>query len=139
MTNETLAEAQDYLTVEKDDGYKRIVDIHHLLQSHNINEVIEFLKDYLRGKERALKSMILIDKTHHKVDQYVAAMFRMTMAIKTLEGEEVAIIERSKQGANESGKLHNRHSSSDSSSGERKNFLNGSAHRIFGNAKQRAA
>jgi hypothetical protein len=139
MTNETLAEAQDYLTIERDDGYKRIVDIQHLLQSHSIKEVIKFLKDYLQGKERALRSMILIDKTHRKVDQYVAAMFRMTMAIKTLEGEEAIILERSKQGAKKSSKLHNRNSGSDHGTRSGKDRSDDAAHRIAGNETQRAA
>jgi hypothetical protein len=139
MTNETLSEAQDYLTVGKEDGYKRIVDIQHLLQSHSIDEVIAFLKDYLKGKERALRNLILIDKTHRKVDQYVAAMFRMTMAIKTLEGEEVAQLERSKQGAKESGKLHHRNSGSYHRTRSRKNRSDDAKNRTAGDETQRAA
>ena len=139
MTNETLSEAQDYLTVEKDDGHKRIVDIHNLLQRHNINEVIDFLKDYLKGKEKALKNLIIIDKTHHKVDQYVAAMFRMTMAIKTLEGKEAAQSERSEQRTTESGKLHNRNSCSNRGSRKRENRSDDAAHRSARYPTQRAA
>ena len=139
MNSETLSEAQDYLTVEKEDGHKRIVDIHNLLQRHNINEVIDFLKDYLKGKEKALKNLIIIDKTHHKVDQYVAAMFRMTMAIKTLEGKEAAQSERSEQRTTESGKLHDRNSGSNSSSRKRQNRSDDAAHRPARYPTQRAA
>jgi len=111
MNEAIISEAQDYLTVEKDEGYRRIVDIINLLQSHSTNEVILFLKDYLNGKEEALRNLILIDKTHRRIDQYVSAMFRITMAIKTLEeGEEVKIIEISKQGAEKSGRIHKRNS-----------------------------
>jgi hypothetical protein len=111
MNEAIISEAQDYLTVEKDEGYKRIVDIINLLQSHSTDEVILFLKDYLKGKEEALRNLILIDKTHRRIDQYVSAMFRITMAIKTLEeGDEVKIIEISKQGAKESGRFRQRNS-----------------------------
>jgi FtsZ-binding cell division protein ZapB len=139
MNSGTLSEAQDYLTVEKDDGYKRIVDIHNLLQRHNINEVIDFLKDYLKGKEKALKNLIIIDKTHHKVDQYVAAMFRMTMAIKTLEGKEAAQSERSEQRTTKSGKLHKRNSGSNSGPRKWQNRSDDAAHRPAGDETQRAA
>jgi len=121
--NETIiSEAKDYLTVEKDEGYRRIVDIQNLLQNHKIDEVILFLKDYLKGKEQALRNLILIDKTHRRIDQYVGAMFRITMAIKTLEeGEEVKIIEISKQRTKESGGIHKRNSRGNNGTRSRKN------------------
>ena len=122
MNEAIISEAQDYLTVEKDEGYKRIVDIINLLQSHSTKEVILFLKDYLKGKEQALRNLILIDKTHRRIDQYVGAMFRITMAIKTLEeGEEVKIIEISKQGAKKSGRIRQRDSCGNNRTGSGKN------------------
>ena len=122
MNEAIISEAQDYLTVEKDEGYKRIVDIQNLLQSHSTKEVIDFLKDYLKGKEQALRNLILIDKTHRRIDQYVGAMFRITMAIKTLEeGEEVKTIEISKSGAKESGRIHKRNSCGNNGTRSRKN------------------
>ena len=122
MNEAIISEAQDYLTVEKDEGYRRIVDIQNLLQSHSAKEVIDFLKDYLKGKEQALRNLILIDKTHRRVDQYVSAMFRITMAIKTLEeGEEVKTIEISKSGAKESGRIHKRNSCGNNGTRSRKN------------------
>jgi len=109
MTKQVILEAQEYLTIEKDDGYKRIIDIYALIKRHGPNEVVRFLKDYLRDKEKGLKSLILIDKTQSRIDQYVATMFRMHMAIKTLEeGKEVKSIAWPKQRAKESGQLHTR-------------------------------
>ncbi len=111
MTKESIIEAQEYLRVKTEYGCKRIIDIGALLESHNDGEVIKFLKDYLREKEKTLKNMILIDKTHPKVDQIVAAMFRISMAIKSLEeGEGVTEIERTQQGAEESCRFHKRYS-----------------------------
>ena len=112
MNELIITEAQDYLTVKKDDDYRRIVDIRNLLQKHNVKEVIDFLREYLRGKEKALRNLILIDKTHRRIDQYAGAIFRIMMAIKTLEeGEEVNIIERSEQGTEESSFIQKRNSS----------------------------
>jgi len=140
MNEAIISEAQDYLTVEKDEGYKRIVDIINLLQSHSTNEVILFLKDYLKGKEQALRNLILIDKTHRRIDQYVSAMFRITMAIKTLEeGEEVKIIEISKSGAKEGGRIHKRNSSGNNGTRSWKNRSHDAADRFARNSTQRAA
>ena len=112
MNELIITEAQDYLTVKKDeDDYRRIVDIRNLLQKHSIEKVVEFLKDFLRGKEKALRNLILIDKTHGRIDQYAGAMFRIMMAIKTLEeGEEVNIIEGSEQGTEKSCVIQKRNS-----------------------------
>jgi hypothetical protein len=110
------------------------------LKRHNVNEVIKFLKDYLHDKEHALRNMILIDKTHPKVDQLVVAMFRITMAIKTLEeGKEVIELERSKQGAKKSRQLYKRNSSSDCGPRQRKNSDNDGEDRIPRYPAQRAA
>ena len=111
MTKQSIIEAQEYLRVKTVYGCKRIIDIKSLLESHNDSEVIKFLKDYLREKEKTLKNMILIDKSHPGVDQIVAAMFRISMAIKSLEeGEGVKLLERSQQGAEKSGRFHKRDS-----------------------------
>lgn len=112
MNELIISEAQDYLTVKKnEDDYKRIVDIRNLLRKHSIKETVEFLRDYLRDKEKALRNLILIDKTHGRIDQYAGAMFRIMMAIKTLEeGEEVNIIEGSESGAEESCFIQKRNS-----------------------------
>lgn len=54
MTKESIMEAQDYLTVAKEDGQKQILDINNLLKRHNVNEVIKFLKDYLLSATTSL-------------------------------------------------------------------------------------
>ena len=110
MNDILISEAQDYLTIKRDEEYRRIVDIRHLVQRHGEKEVTVFLKDCLREKEKALRNMILIDKTHRKVDYLAGAILRIMMAIKVLEGEEVNIIERSESGAEESRFIHKRNS-----------------------------
>ena len=140
MTKESIMEAQDYLRVKTEDGYRRIIDLHMLFKRHSTNEVIKFLKDYLREKQSALKSMILIDKTHQKMDQIVASMFRITMAVKTLEeGEEVIAIENPEQGAKESRQFHKRHSSGYCRSRQRKNRNTDAQGGIVSDETQRAA
>ena len=98
MNELIISTAQDYLTVKSgEDDYKRIVDIRSLLETHSKEEVTEFLKDLMRGKEKALRNLILINKTHRKVDYLAGAIFRIMMAIKVLGREEANIIEGAEQ------------------------------------------
>ena len=139
MNELIISEAQDYLTIRRDEDYKRIVDIRHLIQKHGEKEVTDFLKDYLREKEKALRNMILIDKTHRKVDYLAGAILRIMMAIKVLEGEEVNIIERSEQGTEESCVIQKRNSSRNFRSRFRENKNHDGEDRIPRYASQRHA
>lgn len=114
MTNQTFMEAIEYLTIKDNGQSRRIVDIGLLRMNHSNPEIIEFLKEYLREKEKSLRDLILTDKSHRKVDETVAAMFRLHMAIRSLENgnsiyldrREVRKVVRFKQGTKESGELH---------------------------------
>jgi len=87
MSRDTIQEAQDYLTVRRDDKKRKILDIKILLKRHPEWRVVDFLDQMLREKEKALKDLVLMDKTNHKVDETIAGMFRLNMAIKTIERE----------------------------------------------------
>ncbi len=140
MTKQSIIEAREYLSVKTPYGFRRILDIKSLLESRNDGEVIKFLKDHLREKEKTLKNMILTDKSHPGVDQIVAAMFRISMAIKSLEeGEEVIKIERSQQGTEESGRFHKRDSGGHSGTGIGENPGHDGKDREPGQTIQRAA
>ena len=99
MTSEMIQTAQDYLTVLADgNGKKRkIVAIDQLLRKHPPREVIDFLKIILKEKQDKLRDLILLDKTRPEIDEMVAIMFRITLAIKTIEdGKEVRDVDRPK-------------------------------------------
>ena len=91
MTIDTILEAQEYLTISIGDEKKRIIDINSLLKRHRQGAVVMFLEQVLREQERHLKHLITKDKTAVAVNETIATMFRLTMAIKTIEqdGEEV--------------------------------------------------
>lgn len=91
MNRETIQIAQEYLTVAtKENGKKKIMDIDQLLENHSSDEVIHLLKTILKEKQVALRDFILIDKAKPEIDETVAVMFRITMAIKTIQnGKEV--------------------------------------------------
>ena len=98
MTKEMIQTAQDYLTVAaKENGKKKIMDIDQLLRKHSSEEVINLLKTILKEKQERLRDFILDDKTKPEIDETVALMFRVTMAIRTIEnGKEVRDVERAK-------------------------------------------
>jgi len=140
MRNDIIFEAQQYLTFEKDDRLKLIVNIEDLLKRHSVRKVVGFLKQYLHEKETELKNLIRTDKTEKRVDELIAAIFRMHMAIETLvNGKEVIAFERSQQRAEESGKFHKRDRRRNNRSWSRKNRGNDAKDRTPGYPTQRAA
>ena len=140
MTKESIFRARDYLRVRTESGCRRIVDITSFLQDQSRDNLIPFLQEQFRTRENELKNMIQNDKTHPKVDRLVSAMFRITMAIKTLEeGKEVINFEKSKQGTEESGQFHKRNSGGDRGAGSGKDKNHDGKNRFSGHEAKRAA
>ena len=107
MTEKSINDAQDYLIVDYGNKRREILNITTLLQNHSIDEVIRFLKGYLRENQKIMRQQLLRDKTNPCLDQAVATSFRISMAITVLERESEVTIsdELIKQGAGESGEL----------------------------------
>jgi hypothetical protein len=96
MTQKQIQEAQDYLTMMSDDRVRKIIDIETLLAKHPEPIVLSFMRNLLREKEKILKGLIVRDKKNVKINETVVAMFRLYMAIKTMEdGKEGKVHERS--------------------------------------------
>ena len=89
MSRETIQEAQAFLTIYHDDRIRKIVDIGTLLQNHPSWRVKEFLNQMFTEREKILRELISKDKSSHKVDETIARMFRLNMAIKTMEKEVI--------------------------------------------------
>ncbi len=97
MTREMIQIAQEYLTMKENGRTRKIVDLVPLIEKHPSREVIDFLRTILKEKQIALRDFILADKTKKELDETVSVMFRITMAIKTLEdGKEVRDVDRAK-------------------------------------------
>ena len=96
MNRKMIQTAQEYLTLAtKENGKKKILDIDQLLRKHPSEEVINLLKTLLKEKQIVLRDFILEDKTKPEIDETVAVMFRVTMAIRTIQnGKEVRDIGR---------------------------------------------
>jgi len=140
MMDEAIFAAQDYLTIEKDEVRKRIVDIEGMHKRQSKKEILTFLKDCLSRKQKVLKNLILIDKAQRRVDETVVSMFRLSMAIKTLEdniyeiadGKEVKPLEQLEQGTEESGGILKRDRCRHRRAGIRKNPYHDGANRDTG-------
>ena len=87
MTAEKIKNAQEYLTVLNNGEVRRIIDIEELLKKHRPQAVIWFLDRLLKEKQKTLKNLVTRDKSSQKVNETIATMFRIHMAIKTLERE----------------------------------------------------
>jgi hypothetical protein len=106
MTERDINDAQDYLIIDYGNKRKEILNITALLQNHTLDEVIRFLKGYLRENRKIMRQQLLRDKTNPCLDQVVATSFRISMAITVLEQEsEVMISNALKQGTGEGGEL----------------------------------
>lgn len=121
MTQETISEVQDYLTVITDDHKKRILDIRVLLRTHSTRSILQFMRGLLREYEKRLRVFITTDKTNPEMNEIIATMFRLHMAIKCLEGEEVRKVDKFKHRAAEGGKFQRRNRSRHRSAWFRKN------------------
>lgn len=108
MRTETIIEAQDFLTIVKDNVPKKIVDVKVLLMIHPIESIILFLRSLLREYKKKLREFITTDKTSPEVNELIVVMFRLHMAILCLE-EEVRKDDEFKQRAGKGGKFSGRH------------------------------
>ena len=91
MSRDQIQDAQDFLTMISENRVKRIIDVEQLLTRHPRESVLSFLEDLYRQKGRALNEMIRADKTSSMINELIAAMFRIHMAMKTIkaDGKEV--------------------------------------------------
>lgn len=145
--DEAIFTAQDYLTIEKDEVRKRIVDIEGMYKKQSKSEILAFLKERLSKKKRVLKNLILIDKTQHRVDETVVSLFRLSMAINILEDnlneiterKEVKPLEQLKQRAEKSGGILKRYRGSHRRSGIRQDPHDDGANRNPGEGLQHPA
>ena len=87
LNEETIREAQDYLTVAMESGVKKILNIELLLRRHPPEEVVNVLRLYFGDKQKHLKKLIFKDKTNPDIDSTIGTMFRIEMAITSIERE----------------------------------------------------
>ena len=85
MTDQTIDAVQDYLTIISENRVKRIMDIKTLMERHPSERVVSLLKQLSKEKEKILMELIETDKTSSTINEAVATMFRLHMAITTIQ------------------------------------------------------
>ena len=89
MTIETIQKAQAYLTIRQNGTSKKIIDVETLLRRHGNGQVLLLLMDLVKEKQKKLVRLMEGDRSKREIDETVAQMFRLHMAIKVIEREEV--------------------------------------------------
>ena len=87
MNKSSIDNIQAFLTVDKGDDKPKyqIINIQLLLRRHSPSAVIRFLTDLHKDYTRKLQKIIQEDKTSCKVDQIIAAKWRVKMAINAIK------------------------------------------------------
>ena len=87
MTADTIQKIQSFLTVRQNGTSKKIVDVEILLKRHGHDQVLSFLLDLLKEKQKKLVRLMEGDRSKREIDETVAQTFRLHMAIKMIERE----------------------------------------------------
>ena len=87
MTTDAIQKIQACLTVSQNGTSKRIVDVETLLKRHGRGQVLSLLLDLQKEKEKKLVRLMEGDRSKCEIDETVAQMFRLHMAIKVIERE----------------------------------------------------
>ena len=86
MNKNTIDNIQEFLTVNRgDDNPKyQIINVQLLLRKHPAATVLRFLTDLHKDYTKKLQKVIREDKTSAKIDQIIAAKWRVKMAINSI-------------------------------------------------------
>ncbi len=91
MTNHGIQTVQDYLTIISDNRVKRILDIKKLINRHPVKKVVSLMEELAKQKEEILEELLMEDKTSSTINETIATIFRLNMAVETIrqikEGE----------------------------------------------------
>jgi hypothetical protein len=85
MRKKTINQAQAYLTVTDETRKKKIIDIRKLLKRHTKDEVLSFMELFYKEEQGRLQALITKDKTAKEINDTVAALFRLRMAISVMK------------------------------------------------------
>jgi len=93
MTTDTISEAQKYLTLTTNHHPAKIIDIESLFARVPEERALTLLRQLLEHHKSLLRERIKEDTTSPKVNDAIAMMFRVYMAIRVIErGKEAQSI-----------------------------------------------
>ena len=85
MTKKVISNAQEFLTIVREDRVYEIVNVELLLRRHPPEAVIGFLRLLQNDYKKELSKLIKDSKTSSRINELVAMNFRIKMAINTIK------------------------------------------------------
>jgi hypothetical protein len=92
MTPIMIEKAQECLTIKEGKHLKKVVDISSLLNKHGTDMVLDFLNRLFSEYEETLKKLVVTNKTSPEIDKTVSKLFRLHMAIRTIQRNDEEVI-----------------------------------------------
>jgi hypothetical protein len=88
MKDETVEEAQNFLTIRYSDHVHQLLNVDLLLRRHGPEAVLEVLVNLKEHYRKRLKALISRDRTDPRINDLVAKRFRIRMAINVIRNEK---------------------------------------------------
>lgn len=85
MTKRVINQVRDYLTIVTEDRIYQICPVEVLLLRHSPEQVVGFLNLLRQDYKKELRELLRENKTHPKVNFLIVNIFRLRMAIKTIQ------------------------------------------------------
>ena len=87
MNTSTIQKAQAFLTVRRDQGDERVLNIEHIMKDQSVRNAVLHMSDLYKDHEKKLQGLVLTDITSPKIDELISRMFRIKMAISTIKDD----------------------------------------------------
>jgi hypothetical protein len=85
MTKRVINQVRDFLTIVTEDRTYEICPIEVLLWRHPPDDVVGFLNELRQDYKKELNQLLRENKVHPKINFLVVQIFRLRMAIKTIQ------------------------------------------------------
>jgi hypothetical protein len=85
MTRRKICEVQEFLTMVGEDRVYQIVNVEILLKRHPPEAVYVFLHQLRKEYQKELRKIIANNKTDFRVNEIVAKLWRIKMAMNTIK------------------------------------------------------
>jgi hypothetical protein len=85
MTKRVINQVRDYLTIVTEDRTYQICPVEMLLWRHTPEQVVGFLNQLRQEYKKELRELLRENKSHPKVNFLIVNIFRLRMAIKTIQ------------------------------------------------------
>ncbi len=87
MTTDIIRNIQSCLTVRKNGNTKKILDVESLFKRHGNSQILSLLLNMQKEKQKELVNLMRGDRSRHEIDEAVAQLFRLHMAVKVIQRE----------------------------------------------------